>query len=156
MSGQGHGFQQFIITATNAFIDDASTLMDVVTAPARIVGNHVNGVLLDLETSSQEHLQRSHQHFQRSLSRAQVYQRFIGFKNRFASSTDREGKYVYHFLCGVEALPPGENEAMIQRITMYLDADPESAIKSIAQSMQNFSEVNLLKLTNRQMLALEN
>jgi len=147
MSANGYGFGQFLKTATNAFIDDAETMVNVVTAPVRIVGNHIYSVVSDLETSSQMRVQRS-------LNRAQIYQTFLHYKNHFSSSPDRSGKYVYYFLCGVESLPPEQSEAMIQRVTMYLDADPDAAILQISTSMQKLSETNLLKLEQRQMLEL--
>jgi len=142
-----YGLNRFLKTATSAFVDDFSAVIRTTTAPMRIAGNHIYAVVMDLEVSSQRHLQSS-------LDRARIYNQFVGFKNHFATAPDSNGKYVYHFLCSVEALQSGEGEQLIYAITAYIHADPESAILKIGQAMRKLCETSMTRLEDRQMLAL--
>lgn len=134
-------------TITNTAIDDISGVINTATTPARIACNDLQAVLIDAETSSMTRLQKS-------LTRAEVYRRFLAFKNHFATSPDRDGKYVYYYLSSIEVLPYPQNEQLIWKATAFIDAEPELARQQIGGAMVKLSQNSMLAIEQQQTLAM--
>ncbi len=155
-----YGLREFLKTASNTFIDDLASAGHCLTMPIRVTANYAAAVMVDLETSSrgeyQGSLKRSEMQRQASLNWSRIHQQFIAYKNHFATSPDRNGKYVYYFLCEIEALDPNESERLIRQFTAFIHSNPDLAIAQIGESMDRICQGGLQALSNRQMMALGN
>ena len=140
-----YGVKEFIKTATSQFIDDCAMVIGIAEIPC----NHVEAVFLELKTNSQRRVNKSR-------NRAEIYNRFLVYKDHFAKATDRDGKYVFHFLCGVEALDLEQSEQMICKVTAFIDAEQLVAVKQIGKAMRKVNQAGMLNITNSRISALEN
>lgn len=151
-----YGLRDFLKTATNTFADDAKKTFNLTGAPGRIASNHVHAFMSDLEQLSEMHLLESFRRKNICAERVNIYQKFIQFKSHFASSPDRDGKYVYYFLCSIEALSMPDREQYIYQMTAQMDAEPEKTIRQISKLMRKLNQAQMQSLENRQLLAIGN
>jgi hypothetical protein len=130
------GLEEFLRIASDTMIEDCFRVVRTVTSPARIAFNRIEAALTDAETSSRIYRQTS-------LERKRLHDKFIQFKNHFATSPDRDGKLVYYFLSSIELLPASRRDEMMFRATTFIDSEPESARAKIAQAMSAATERGL-------------
>jgi hypothetical protein len=126
------GLEKFVETAVDQVARDLSAVMSIVRIPV----NHIEAILRDAELTSQMHLNRS-------IDRAEIYERFQTLKSYYKMVSEPDGSYVYYFLCSVELLPVDVRDAAIFQTTAFLTSNPDAAKKAIAQSVQDLCEAGL-------------
>ena len=119
--------EQVLKTAVRQFAYKWSVLL----SPIDAVSKHVEAALGDFAVSSQTALDKSRDRaeaYDREKRRcAEVYDRFLTLKKDYKAMSDRDGLYVYYYLCSVEALPSPQREAELFRATVFLSGEPEMA-----------------------------
>ena len=154
-----YGTKQFLKTAANQFIDDFSWFSNIASSPARSVCYRVCAKLEGFETSSKRLLNESHERAKtyndQSRDRANIYNKFIAFKDEFALSSKRDEKYVYHLLCSISLALP-HSEPLMYHVTASIDAERKSAIKQFGKAMRELSQAGTRNLMGHQTLTLGN
>lgn len=144
--------EKVVKSAASQFVSDWSALL----SPIDTICNHVEANLRNLEVSSRMALDQSRDRAEiyetTKQDRAEVYGRFLTLKQHYKTKSDREGQYVYYYLCSVESLPPSHRDAAIMRTTAFLTAAPDVAVGRISKAVQALCENVMLGADNQPFL----